>query len=129
MFDATIRLTMNLLMPIRWYGTSDRNDPTYKHFSRVVNLTLHAMAFAAVNSGLWFVQQIRHPWENLNLFTETWLLVLSIHFVSVLVMRPKGTETETTETMETTENHGKPWTPREAITFYYISHVASYVKI
>ena len=49
-------------MPIRWYGPADPDNPTYRHFERVVNLCLHAGLFAALNSGLWFVQEMRHPW-------------------------------------------------------------------
>ena len=76
-------------MPIRWYGSGDPNDPLYKHFSRIVNLTLHAMAFAAVNSGLWFWQQIRHPWGHLNWFTEIWLLGLMLNLLLVVRARPR----------------------------------------
>ena len=47
-------------MPIRWYGPADPDNPTYRHFERVVNLCLHAGLFAALNSGLWFVQEMRH---------------------------------------------------------------------
>ena len=75
-------------MPIRWYGTGDNTDPRYRHFSRIVNFTLHAGAFAAVNSGLWFVQSMRHPWNHLDLFTEMWLAALVIHLVVVLKQRP-----------------------------------------
>ena len=75
-------------MPIRWYGTGDNTDPRYRHFSRIVNFTLHAGAFAAVNSGLWFVQSMRHPWNHLDLFTELWLAALVIHLVVVLKQRP-----------------------------------------
>ena len=25
-------------MPIRWYGPADPEDPTYRHFERIVNL-------------------------------------------------------------------------------------------
>ena len=53
-------------MPIRWYGPANPDDPTYQHFERIVNLTLHAALFAAVNSGLWFVQGLRHPWSHLG---------------------------------------------------------------
>ena len=75
-------------MPIRWYGTGDNTDPRYRHFSRIVNFTLHAGAFAAVNSGLWFVQSMRHPWNHLDLFTELWFAALVIHLVVVLKQRP-----------------------------------------
>ena len=75
-------------MPIRWYGPADPLDPTYQHFSRVVNLTLHAMGFAAANSGLWFIQEIRHPWTHLIWFSSLWLIALVVHLVTVLRQRP-----------------------------------------
>lgn len=75
-------------MPIRWYGPADPTDPTYRHFNRVVNFVLHTMVFAAVNSGLWFIQEMRHPWGHLNLFSELWLAALITHLVIVLRMRP-----------------------------------------
>ncbi len=77
-------------MPIRWYGTGDQTDPLYLHFSRIVNLTIHAMAFAALNSGLWFIQQIRHPWPNLQWFTGLWLVFLLLHLVFVVLNRPSS---------------------------------------
>jgi len=76
-------------MPIRWYGPADPTDPTYRHFNRVVNLTLHGMAFAAVNSGLWFFQEMRHPWSHLNVVTSLWLVGLVIHLTVVLRLRPE----------------------------------------
>ena len=75
-------------MPIRWYGTGDTTDPRYRHFSRIVNFTLHAGAFVAVSSGLWFVQSMRHPWNHLGLFTEIWIAALLVHFTVVLKQRP-----------------------------------------
>ena len=48
-------------MPIRWYGPANPEDPTYRHFERIVNLCLHGGVFAAVNSGSWFLQEMRHP--------------------------------------------------------------------
>lgn len=75
-------------MPIRWYGPANPADPTYRHFSRVVNLTLHGMAFAAINSGLWFVQGLRHPWHHLPLLSEIWLVLLITHLLVVLRLRP-----------------------------------------
>ena len=72
-------------MPIRWYAPSDpsepgaREDPTYRHFERIVNLTLHGALFAAVTSGLWVVQELRHPWTHLGPLTLIWAAVLVIH--------------------------------------------------
>ncbi len=75
-------------MPIRWYGPADPANPTYRHFARVVNLTLHASAFAAVNSGLWFVQGMRHPWPHLDWLTLTWAAALLLHGTVVVKLRP-----------------------------------------
>ena len=75
-------------MPIRWYGPANPDDPTYRHFARVVNLVLHAMVFAALNSGLWFVQGMRHPWPHLAWLTEGWSALLALHLLSVVLRRP-----------------------------------------
>jgi hypothetical protein len=75
-------------MPIRWYGPADPADPTYRHFERIVNLTLHAMLFAAINSGLWVVQGLRHPWQYLVPFTLAWLSLLLVHASVVVWLRP-----------------------------------------
>ncbi len=87
--------TLRFPMPIKWYGTANKSDPTYKHFERIVNFTLHAMGFAALNSGLWFIQKLRHPWEHLNWFTDAWLVVLIAHLVFVISRKP--TDSSTTE--------------------------------
>jgi hypothetical protein len=76
-------------MPIRWYGPANPDDPTYRHFERVVNLTLHAALFASINSGLWFVQELRHPWTHLNWLTLGWAFGLLLHGSVVLRLRPK----------------------------------------
>lgn len=75
-------------MPIRWYGPADPADPTYRHFARIVNLTLHAALFAAVNSGVWFVEEMRHPWPQLRWFSLGWAALLLIHASVVIALRP-----------------------------------------
>ena len=75
-------------MPIRWYGPADPADPTYRHFERIVNLTLHAALFAAVNSGLWVVEGLRHPWPHLETLSLAWGLGLVIHASVVVLLRP-----------------------------------------
>ena len=76
-------------MPIRWYGPANPDDPTYRHFERIVNLTLHGAIFAALNSGLWVVQELRQPWQHLSWLTLGWLAVLFIHGGVVIALRPK----------------------------------------
>ena len=78
-------------MPIRWYGPADPADPTYRHFERIVNLTLHAALFAAVNSGLWVVEGLRHPWPHLEWLSLGRGLGLLIHATVVVLMRPSPT--------------------------------------
>jgi hypothetical protein len=75
-------------MPIRWYGPADPADPTYRHFERIVNLTLHGAVFAAVNSGLWFVQELRHPWSHLGWVSGLWGVGLLLHGSVVVLLRP-----------------------------------------
>ena len=77
-------------MPIRWYGPANPEDPTYRHFERIVNFCVHAGLFAAVNSGAWFVQQIRHPFPDASLtwITALWGMVLTAQLIRVIVQRP-----------------------------------------
>ena len=82
-------------MPIRWYGPANPDDPTYRHFERIVNLCLHAGLFAAVNSGVWFVQEMRHPWQGLSWFTGLWLVALLLHLSFVIIKRPDRSASET----------------------------------
>lgn len=79
-------------MPLRWYGNGDPNDPTYLHFSRIVNFTIHFMAFAALNSGLWLVQEIRHDWPQLKFFSLSWLVLLACHLIFVILKRPDSSK-------------------------------------
>jgi hypothetical protein len=81
-------------MPIRWYGPANPEDPTYRHFERIVNLTLHAALFALFNSGLWVVQNLRHPWTHLTWLTLAWLAMLVIHAGVVISMRPSSEQRE-----------------------------------
>ncbi len=79
-------------MPLRWYGNGDPTDPIYLHFSRIVNLTIHFMAFAAINSGLWLAKEIRNDLPQLSLFTFSWLTVLIFHLIFVVIKRPSSSE-------------------------------------
>ena len=79
-------------MPLRWYGNGDPTDPIYLHYSRIVNLTIHFMAFAALNSGLWLAQEIRHDWPQLKWFTAIWVVCLVFHLIFVILKRPSNSE-------------------------------------
>ena len=91
-------------MPIRWYGPANPNDPIFRHFNRIVNCTLHAGVFAAVNSCLWFVQGMRHPWSHLNWLTEAWLALLIIQLINVIAQRPSQEERETAPATPSPQN-------------------------
>ena len=84
------RASARFPMPIRWYGPADPSDPTYRHFERIVNLTLHGALFAAVNSGLWVVEGLRHPWPHLEWLTLPWAVGLLLHATVVVWMRPSS---------------------------------------
>ena len=75
-------------MPIRWYGPANPADPTYRHCERIVNLTLHGALYAALNSGLWVVQELSHPWAQLHWLSLGWLAVLLVHAGVVIALRP-----------------------------------------
>ena len=75
-------------MPIRWYGPANAKDPLYCHFNRIVNFTLHGALYAAINSGLWVVQQLRHPWGHLAWLSLGWLALLVVHGGIVIALRP-----------------------------------------
>ena len=79
-------------MPLRWYGNGDPNDPLYLHFSRIVNLTIHFMAFAAINSGLWLAQQGRHDWPQLYLLTGIWSVLVISHLIFVIIRKPPSSD-------------------------------------
>ena len=81
-------INTKILMPLRWYGNGDQSDPLYLHFSRIVNLTIHFMLFAAVNSCLWFFQNLGEIWSSLKVFTGIWLLLLMVHLIYVIIRKP-----------------------------------------
>lgn len=74
-------------MPLRWLGEPDPADPRYRDLERRVNLALHGALYAALNSGLWFTQLLRHPLHNLGLFSLAWFLALLVHLAIVVQQR------------------------------------------
>ena len=76
-----------MAMPLRWIGKPDPADPRYQDLERRVNLALHGALYAALNSGLWFIQMLRHPWNHPGWFSLTWLLALLVHLAIVAQRR------------------------------------------
>nr|AUG32500.1 hypothetical protein PLO_508 [Paulinella longichromatophora] len=74
-------------MPIRWYGSVSPNDFTYRHFERIVDLCIHSGLFAAMNSGLWFIQGIYPKYSYLTSLTIGWTIGLLLHLVVVISIR------------------------------------------
>ena len=79
-------------MPIKWYGNGDLEDPTYKHFSRIVNFVIHCMIFTAVISGTWLLKEIKYELVFFNNFVIFWTFVLSFHLIFLLIKKPKDYE-------------------------------------
>lgn len=76
-------------MPIKWYGNGDLEDPTYKHFSRIVNFVIHCMIFTALVSGIWLFKEIKHQIEFFNLFALCWAIILFGHLSYVIFRKPQ----------------------------------------
>ena len=79
-------------MPIKWYGNGDSDDPTYKHFSRIVNFVIHCMIFTAVISGTWLFKEIKYELAFFNNFAILWSVGLVIHLLFVFIKKPKDLE-------------------------------------
>ncbi|MBP0015012.1 MAG: 2TM domain-containing protein [Roseofilum sp. SBFL] len=75
-------------MPPRWPRKPDRNnDPDYRRLDDRMNFALHVAIYAATNSGLWFVHQIKPDtllW--LTWFSLGWLGLLAIHGIFIFVI-------------------------------------------
>ena len=91
-------LTISLLfdMPIKWYGNGNPEDPTYKHFSRIVNFVIHCMIFTAVVSGTWLLNEIKYEITFFNNFAIFWSVVLASHLLLVIIKKPKDLEKQST---------------------------------
>lgn len=71
-------------MPPRWPRKPDRKDPEYRRLDDIINFAIDVALFAAVNSGLWFVDIIKDAhWSWRLWFTGAWLSILILHFVYI----------------------------------------------
>ena len=59
-----------------------------------MNLCLHGGIFAAVNSGSWFLQEMRHPFPSgsLTWVTGLWATLWLGQLIWVILQRPKPAE-------------------------------------
>lgn len=71
-------------MPPRWPREPDRKDPDYRRLDDRMNFAFHVAVFAAINSGIWFVNIIKQAHWSWNVwFTGVWAIVLLIHLVYI----------------------------------------------
>ena len=74
-------------MPPRWPRKPDRKDPEYRRLDDRINFAFHVAVFAACNSGLWFVHNIKEAtWVWPKWFTLIWGAVLLLHLFYILVI-------------------------------------------
>ncbi|MBE7380244.1 MAG: 2TM domain-containing protein [Leptolyngbya sp. SIO1E4] len=74
-------------MPPRWPRKPDRRDPAYRKLEDRINFAVHVATFAAINSGLWFVHQMKVgsvPW--VSKVTLVWLAVLGTHAIYIFAI-------------------------------------------
>jgi integral membrane sensor domain MASE1 len=71
-------------MPPRWPRKPDRQDPEYRRLDDIMNFAIHVALFAAVNSGLWFVEMIKDThWSWRLWFTGAWFGILILHLIYI----------------------------------------------
>jgi integral membrane sensor domain MASE1 len=71
-------------MPPRWPRKPDRQDPKYRRLDDIMNFAIHVALFAAVNSGLWFVEMIKDThWSWRLWFTGAWFGILILHLIYI----------------------------------------------
>ena len=83
-------------MPIKWYGNGNSEDPTYKHFSRIVNFVIHCMIFTAIVSGTWLLKEIKYELVFFNNIAIFWSVLLSSHLAFVIIKKPRDYEKQST---------------------------------
>lgn len=81
-------------MPPRWPRKPDRNDPEYRRLDDRMNLAVHVMIYLALNSGLWFVHNLKSlDWPWLTWFSGLWAIVLLVHLIYVLAIADYSVKT------------------------------------
>ncbi|MFW6264295.1 MAG: 2TM domain-containing protein [Cyanobacteriota bacterium] len=74
-------------MPPRWPRKPDRNDPDYRRLDDRMNFAVHVALFAASNSGIWFVQQIKNTtWPWAIWVTGIWGGILILHLIYIVAI-------------------------------------------
>ena len=71
-------------MPPRWPRKPDRADPDYRKLDDRMNFAIHVGVFAASNSGVWFVHNLKAAtWPWIIWFTGVWGVILLLHLIYI----------------------------------------------
>lgn len=71
-------------MPPRWPRQPDRRDPAYRRLDDRMNFAVHVAIYAVINSGLWFLLNLKSTtWNWLPWLTAGWLVVLLVHLIYI----------------------------------------------
>lgn len=75
-------------MPPRWPRQPDRRDPAFRRLDDRMNFAVHVAVFAAINSGLWFFQNLQRSstWPLVPWLTVGWLLLLVGHGIYIFAI-------------------------------------------
>ncbi|CEJ43217.1 2TM domain-containing protein [Umezakia ovalisporum] len=78
-------------MPPRWPRKPDRKDPAFRKLDDRMNFAVHVALTTAVNSGLWFVHNLKAAsWQWLPWLTAGWILVLLLHLIYISAIANYG---------------------------------------
>jgi hypothetical protein len=80
-------------MPPRWHRKPDRRDPEYRRLDDRMNFAVHVAVFAASNSGLWFVHNLKNAtWSWAAWVTGIWTLILLFHLLYLTAIADYSTQ-------------------------------------
>ncbi|MBR8827588.1 MAG: 2TM domain-containing protein [Gomphosphaeria aponina SAG 52.96 = DSM 107014] len=80
-------------MPPRWPRQPDRKDPAYRRLDDRMNFAVHVAVFAASNSGLWFVHNLKNAtWSWAIWVTGIWAAVLLLHLFYLMAIADYSVE-------------------------------------
>ncbi|MGF1480310.1 MAG: 2TM domain-containing protein [Cyanophyceae cyanobacterium] len=82
-------------MPPRWPRQPNRQDPAYRRLDDRMNVAVHVATFIAVNSGLWFVHNLKQTtWTWLIWVTGGWAVLLLLHFIYITAIADYSVKTD-----------------------------------
>lgn len=79
-------------MPPRWSRKPDRNDPEYRLLDDRMNFAIHFLTFSLLNSGMWFLYQLKSAdWSWSKWVTGIWAVFIIIHFIYITAIADYST--------------------------------------